>query len=264
MVAPTTISSLCKWVNSNSNVQISCESPYDILEKGATLSLENLNQIEEWRLEDQLIKVQSGIKLSDLNKKLQAEGFEIPIGLNEADQNASLASFLSINLPHWNMQAGTWRDWITAIRFVSADGRIIRSGADVVKSVTGFDLHKLIIGSRFTLGIPVSVTIAVRPFQNKPTYPPIHADLPEGCQLIVADPSYLKTLPPSTIQHLNLESKLALVQWTGDNHKGSVWTSNHGTFNLPTFPSPIATLMQKLKEEFDPHHKLNPGGMGIF
>jgi len=163
MVAPTTISSLCEWVNSNSNVQISCESPYDILEKGATLSLENLNQIEEWRLEDQLIKVQSGIKLSDLNKKLQAEGFEIPIGLNEADQNASLASFLSINLPHWNMQAGTWRDWITAIRFVSADGRLIRSGADVVKSVTGFDLHKLIIGSRFTLGIPVSVTIVVRP-----------------------------------------------------------------------------------------------------
>jgi FAD/FMN-containing dehydrogenase len=162
------------------------------------------------------------------------------------------------------MQAGTWRDWITAIRFVSADGRIIRSGADVVKSVTGFDLHKLIIGSRFTLGIPVSVTIVVRPFQNKPTYPPIHADLPEGCQLILADPSYLKTLPPSTIQHLNLESKLALVQWTGDNHKGSVWTSNHGIFNLPTFPSPIATLMQKLKEEFDPHHKLNPGGMGIF
>jgi len=79
MVAPTTISSLCEWVNSNSNVQISCESPYDILEEGATLSLENLNQIEEWRLEDQLIKVQSGIKLSDLNKKLQAEGFEIPI-----------------------------------------------------------------------------------------------------------------------------------------------------------------------------------------
>ena len=48
-------------------------------------------------------------------------------------------------------------------RLVTGDGRLVRSGARTVKSVQGYDLHRLATGSLGTLGAIVQVAVKVRP-----------------------------------------------------------------------------------------------------
>lgn len=270
MVTPNSVEELQSVVENASRIFISCESPYgirtDVSESephAINIDLKALNQIEDWRLEDQIIRVQSGILLSDLNEKLNQDGFEIPIGLGIEDQKHTLASFLSLNLPHWNLSAGTWRDWITAIRYVSAEGKWVKSGADVVKSVTGFDLHKLLIGSRFTLGIPISITLIVKPKKPSETYPPIYINRGELVlskrSEAVENATYRKDFEGQTLT-LSEFNRAEVNQ----AKTGSIWRSDQSIDNLPEFSEVEKTWMKKLKSEFDPQTKLNPGAMGIF
>lgn len=241
MVRVNSVDELRGYVESNSVVHIDLESPFDLSHRTPNLSLAGLKEVEDWRLEDQIVRVQSGMKLSELNAKLGAEGFEIPIGLRPQEQEVSVGSLISMNLPHWNMKTGSWRDWVTAIRFVTADGKFVKSGADVVKSVTGFDLHKLLIGSRGSLGIPVSVTLVVKPKKQPVEYPPL---LVEGQDLVLSVANELSHVPSSN------QEKFA-ARWT------TTRALKQDDFDQPAW-------MRKMKDEFDPTHKLNPGVMGIF
>ncbi|MDB6057989.1 MAG: FAD-binding oxidoreductase, partial [Verrucomicrobiales bacterium] len=58
---------------------------------------------------------------------------------------------------------GTVRDYVIGMAVVVADGRLIHSGGKVVKNVAGYDLMKLFIGDKGTLGIVVEVTFKLRP-----------------------------------------------------------------------------------------------------
>jgi len=58
---------------------------------------------------------------------------------------------------------GTARDYVLGMEFVTADGALAKSGGRVVKNVSGYDLHKLMIGSLGTLGVIVSVNFKTFP-----------------------------------------------------------------------------------------------------
>jgi glycolate oxidase FAD binding subunit len=58
---------------------------------------------------------------------------------------------------------GTGRDLLLGARFVQADGTLTWGGARVVKSVTGYDVPKLLVGSLGTLGVLVEATLRLHP-----------------------------------------------------------------------------------------------------
>ena len=73
---------------------------------------------------------------------------------------ASLATHASGPL---RFRYGTGRDLLLGVRFVQADGTLTWGGAKVVKSVTGYDVPKLLVGSLGTLGVIVEATLRLHP-----------------------------------------------------------------------------------------------------
>jgi len=58
---------------------------------------------------------------------------------------------------------GTLRDLLLGVRFVQADGVVTWGGARVVKSVTGYDVPKLMVGALGTLGVLCELTLRLHP-----------------------------------------------------------------------------------------------------
>ena len=58
---------------------------------------------------------------------------------------------------------GPVRDTLLQVRYVSAAGEVVKAGGPTVKNVSGFDLCRLIVGSRGTLGFIGDVILRTRP-----------------------------------------------------------------------------------------------------
>src|SRR5207248_4275632 len=58
---------------------------------------------------------------------------------------------------------GSIREHLLGLKVVLADGRLIHCGGKVVKNVAGYDLCKLFVGSRGSLGVLLEATFKVRP-----------------------------------------------------------------------------------------------------
>ena len=58
---------------------------------------------------------------------------------------------------------GPVRDTLLQARYVSAAGDVVKAGGPTVKNVTGFDLCRLLVGSRGTLGFLGEVILRTRP-----------------------------------------------------------------------------------------------------
>ncbi|TML65322.1 MAG: FAD-binding protein [Actinobacteria bacterium] len=58
---------------------------------------------------------------------------------------------------------GPVRDTLLEARYVSAEGRLVKAGGPVVKNVSGFDLCRLLVGSLGTLGLLAQVVLRCRP-----------------------------------------------------------------------------------------------------
>jgi glycolate oxidase FAD binding subunit len=58
---------------------------------------------------------------------------------------------------------GPARDTVLQARYVSAAGDVVKAGGPTVKNVSGFDLCRLLVGSRGTLGFLAEVILRTRP-----------------------------------------------------------------------------------------------------
>jgi glycolate oxidase FAD binding subunit len=55
------------------------------------------------------------------------------------------------------------RDVVLEVRYVSAEGRLVKGGGPTVKNVSGYDLPRLFVGSLGTLGVIAEVVLRTRP-----------------------------------------------------------------------------------------------------
>lgn len=122
-----------------------------------------LNHIHDYIASDLTITVGAGIRLGALQDLLRQHNQWLPWDAPQAQQ-ASVAGLLATGLSGPLRHGyGSPRDWLLGMRFVTGDGRIIKSGGKVVKNVAGYDLHKLHIGALGTLGIIAEVSFKVAP-----------------------------------------------------------------------------------------------------
>ncbi|HJN83028.1 MAG: FAD-binding oxidoreductase [Verrucomicrobiota bacterium] len=129
----------------------------------AGVSLEAVAQLIEHVPEDMTATVQAGMSLADFQAHLAKAGQWLPIDPPNPEA-LTIGKLLANNLngPR-RFGCGTIRDWVIGMAVVLPDGRVIRNGGKVVKNVAGFDLCRLFVGARDTLGIIVEATFKLSP-----------------------------------------------------------------------------------------------------
>ena len=119
---------------------------YDI-----ALDMTGLCRIAHYDADDLTLSVDAGMPLRQLEQALAEKQQFLPLAVpcfETSTVGGAVASGIDSVL---RQQYGTARDFLIGAEFVDGTGRICKSGGRVVKNVTGYDLHKLLIGSLGTL-----------------------------------------------------------------------------------------------------------------
>jgi glycolate oxidase subunit GlcD len=144
------------------------------LHGGIVLSLERMNRILEINRADFVAVVQPGVITATLQDAVEECGLYYP-----PDPASRSESFIGGNIatnaggPRC-LKYGVTRDYVLGLEVVLADGTVLRLGGRTHKNKTGFDLHRLFVGSEGLLGIVTEATLKLLPL------PPYRANLAIG------------------------------------------------------------------------------------
>jgi glycolate oxidase FAD binding subunit len=163
------------------------------------LDLTVLDTILEHHPDDMTATVQAGVTAGALAARLAAHRQMLPLdppGWSDRTLGGIAATGASGPL---RLRYGTMRDLLLGVRFVQADGVLTWGGARVVKSVTGYDVPKLLVGSLGTLAVLAELTLRLHPLpEAEATSLASMASLDEAERLAA-------TLVESTLQPSRLE-----------------------------------------------------------
>jgi glycolate oxidase FAD binding subunit len=126
------------------------------------VSTARLTGTTEYEPADLVVGVRAGATLGDLARELAVNGQYLPLdppGWSRATVGATLALGAAGPL---RAQHRTPRDLLLGVQVVTGDGRTLNFGGRVVKNVAGYDLVRLLAGSRGTLGVITSAFLLLR------------------------------------------------------------------------------------------------------
>lgn len=130
---------------------------------GIILHFSKMNKILEINNQDLTCKVQPGVVVGELQQEVSKLGlFFPPDPSNLAVSTVGGGVALSSGGPR-AFKYGTFKDYVLDLEVVMADGSIIRTGAQTVKNVTGYNLTQLIVGSEGTLAVITEATLRLIP-----------------------------------------------------------------------------------------------------
>jgi len=133
------------------------------IEGGIVLSTARMNALPNIDEENMQVFVQPGVITQVLQNCVEEKGLFYP-----PDPSSRGSSFIGGNLAESSggpraVKYGVTKDYVLNLEVVLSDGRIMETGARVLKNATGYNLTQLMIGSEGTLAIITGITLRLIP-----------------------------------------------------------------------------------------------------
>lgn len=134
---------------------------------GIVFDLKGMNRIIEICPEDFVATVEPGVVTKHFQEEVAKYGLFYP-----PDPSSAAFSTIGGNVAECaggitGLKYGVTRDYILGLEIVLPDGSVINTGRKTLRSVTGYDLTRLFIGSEGTLGIFTKITVKLIPEPEK-------------------------------------------------------------------------------------------------
>lgn len=134
-----------------------------VREYDVAIDVSRLNRVVAYDPGDLTLSVEAGVPLKKLASLLAEHGQFLPLAVPFEDR-ATIGGTIASGMDSPLRQLyGTARDYVLGMEFVTGNGQLVKSGGRVVKNVSGYDLHKLMIGSCGSLGVITKINLRTFP-----------------------------------------------------------------------------------------------------
>jgi glycolate oxidase FAD binding subunit len=181
------------------------------------VDMRGLQQVVHYDAGDLTLSVDAGMAVRGLENILNEKHQFLPLAVpcyEGSTIGGTVASGIDSVL---RQQYGNVRDFLIGAEFVDGTGNLCKSGGRVVKNVSGYDLHKLLVGSLGTLGIITRLNF--RTFPLPQVFGGFVASFADATTALTYRSSLdNKGLPLSNVELLNPEAAAMASQFLEKNH----------------------------------------------
>lgn len=126
------------------------------------VSTERMDAILELRPRDFTVTVEPGLRVARLRETVEERGLWLAAGGPGAERSVG-GWIAAASAGPWDAASGPVRRQLLACRVSTHDGRLLEWGRPVMKNVAGYDIPRLMAGSRGRLGALTRVTLRLWP-----------------------------------------------------------------------------------------------------
>lgn len=130
---------------------------------GIEYSMSAWDRVVAYEPSDLVATVEAGMTVSAVNQVLATHEQWIPWGLPDGKEDTVGGAIAAGVDGLWQGGYGPFRDRILGLRVLTPGFGAIQMGSRVVKSVAGYNLPRILIGTRGALGVITEVTVKVSP-----------------------------------------------------------------------------------------------------
>ncbi|MCI2414779.1 MAG: FAD-binding oxidoreductase [Candidatus Aramenus sp.] len=134
------------------------------------IDVKYMDKILEVNEVDWYARVQPGVNLEYLNRRLAERGFFLPpdpasfflctVGGATANSSGGMRG----------VKYGTFKEWVLAVKVVLPNGKVVKLGEPLRKNRAGYDLVSLFVGSEGTLGVITEIWFRITPLPRRKTF----------------------------------------------------------------------------------------------
>ena len=133
------------------------------LKGGILLEMTRMNRIISVSRDDMIAVAEPGVVLSDLQARVEREGLFYPPDPASSDFCTVGGTLAECAGGLHCVKYGVTRDYVLSVEAVLPTGEIIRTGSRTMKSVVGYDIGRLLVGSEGTLCVFTGATLRLIP-----------------------------------------------------------------------------------------------------